>query len=98
MPAQDREFWVLCKSIFEAVGEPIGHAVAHDHNTVCGRGVGLLLRARSGSVIRRFLPLPRDRRMPRAEEIAEGAERSRDALPLLRRPAPSAPITPSPPE
>jgi hypothetical protein len=101
MPAQDREFRVFGKSIFEAVGEPIGHAVAHDHNAVRSRGVGLLLRARSGSVIRRFLPLPRDRRMlrmPRADGIAEGVERSRDALLLwlLLRPAPSAPITPSP--
>src|SRR6516162_3253813 len=100
MPTQDREFWVFGESIFEAIGEPIGHAVAHNHNTVRSRGVGLLLRARSGSVIRRFLPLPRDLRMRRMEESAEAVERSRDArlrLPL-RLPAPPAPITSSSPE
>jgi len=95
MPAQDRKFWVFGKNIFEAEGEPIGHAVAHAEEArplgceqYCSPGLGA--EALSAGPCR----FARDRRMPRAEGSAEGVERSLDAL--LRLPAPFAPITPSP--
>ena len=95
MPAQDREFGVFGKSIFEAGGEPIGHRVADDHYRVRSRGVGLLLRARSVGVI--LLPLPRDRRWRRAEQIAKQVKRLLRAL-LWRRSSRIPPISPSAPE
>jgi hypothetical protein len=53
LPAQDREFWVFGKNIFEAEGEPIGHAVAHHHNS----------RDRSGLPPSRLQSDPDDRLM-----------------------------------
>ena len=97
MPPQNREFGVFGKSIFEAGGEPIGHRVADDHYRVRSRGVGLLLRARSVGVIRRFLPLPRHRSWRRTEQIAEQVKRSRCAL-LWLRSSRISPISPSAPE
>src|SRR6516162_4351494 len=97
MPTQDREFWIFGKSIFEAVGEPIGHPVADDHYRVRGRGVRLLLRTWGVGVIRRFLPLPRDRRRRRAKQIAEQIKRLRGAL-LWLLSSRIPPISPPAPE
>src|SRR5215471_16721270 len=98
MPAEDREFWIFGKSIFEAVGEPIGHPVADDHYRVRNRGVRLLLRAWGVGVIHGFLPLPRDRRRRRAEQIAEQVKRFRSGLLFWLRSSRIPPISPSAPE
>src|SRR6516164_7788198 len=95
MPPQNSRIRGFGKSIFEAGGEPIGHRVADDHYRVRSRGVRLLQRARSVGVI--LLPLPRDRRWRRAEQIAEQVKRLRRAL-LWLRSSRIPPISPSAPE
>jgi hypothetical protein len=94
MQAQDREFWVFGKNIFEAEGEPIGHAVAHaeearpfGYEQYCSSGLGA--EALSASSCRSLATGE-----CREKEVPKGFQRSLDAL--LRLPAPSAPITPSP--
>jgi hypothetical protein len=73
-------------------------SVADDHYRVRSRGVGLLLQARSVGVIRRFLPLPRDRRRRRAKQIAEQVKRLRCVLLFWLRSIRIPPISPSAPE
>ena len=58
MLSQDGEFRLFGKSLFEAVGQPIRHAVADDHDRIGGRGVRFLLRPGRVRVIRGCLTLP----------------------------------------
>ena len=53
MLAHDADLRLLGEGVFESVGEPVGHGVAHDHDRGRGRGVALALHARSAREIRR---------------------------------------------
>src|SRR5262249_54532861 len=92
--AQDGKFWLLRKGVFEAVGEPVGHGVADDHDGGRRGSVGLALRRRRTRIVRGRLALLVGAAEPASERVIVWLRTLLLLLPPLPRSV--APRSPAP--